>query len=147
MQVRIDYSHSKAKDGTIHSRPFLDIVLRCAGCISPLLEILVDTGADTCLFDWPLAHLMGFDPDAVGLPSLVGGIGRSDQRARLINASIHVPALERDFELAVQFAPIPGKIGLIGVLGHDGFLDRLNVTFSQAKYFEIDDELPGENSN
>lgn len=131
----------------VYSRPYLDVVLACSygRHESFPVDALIDTGSDLCIFDWAIAHTMGFDPRAVGEASELRGLGSPDPRpSRIVPVSLYVPRLKRRFEVHAEFCQIAKGLGVAAILGHHGFLDQIAVTFHRGEYFEIVDDQPGQ---
>lgn len=145
MKLRVDYAPCVIGQ-TTYPRPYLDVVLRSEHGHRETFSVdaLVDTGSDLCVFDWAIAHMMGFDPHSVGMESNLAGLGSSEpQLARIVPITLYVPRLKRAFPLNAQFCQIAGNLGVAGLLGHVGFLDQFSITFARGEYFEIIDDQPG----
>lgn len=144
MKSRFDYTKCRIGDSE-HPRPYLDVVLSCehGHVASPEFNALVDTGSDICMFDWALAHTMGFDPHRHGVPGQVTGLGGAEpEPTRIVPVTLRVSRLGIDFAVPAQFCQISARIGVTGLLGHLGFLAEIDIRFHQGKYFEITDDAP-----
>jgi hypothetical protein len=116
----------------VYPRPYLDVVLACdyGHHESFPLDALIDTGSDLCIFDWAIASTMGFDRRSVGQPSELRGLGSAEaQPSRIVPIRIYVPRLKRGFDIHAESCHIAKGLGVAAILGHNGFLDRLSVTF------------------
>ena len=89
--------------------------------------VLLDTGADSCVF--PLAMAIALKIDVLSLPkNITGGVGSNSNVTYYDNLSI-------DLDNGVVFSAYVGFTeGMdphgIGLLGQEGFFDRYDVTFS-----------------
>ena len=112
--------------------------MRHEGRYTPPINFLVDTGSDFCIFDAAIAvDFLGLDVVSRGRPERISGIEKSVE-AWVHPVEIYVRDLRRAFH--IQEAYFSQLRGLAGVLGHNGFLDRLIVRFSRGKFFEIIEE-------
>jgi len=136
MGVTFPYTPVTSSIGVVR-KPYLWVVLRHQGHFTPPINLLVDTGADCCIFDTALAtDLLRLDVAALGRATTISGI-EGPVVAYVHPIQIHVRDLKRTFEIPeAYFCQLRG---LAGVLGHNGFLDRLIVRFSLGRSFEIED--------
>jgi len=85
------------------------------------------------MFDEGLARdYLGFNPATDGIIDRAVGISGSDPVA-VFPIDVFLPDLHRTFRLYAQFK----RLGFPGMLGHEGLLDQLVVTFYKGKYFEM----------
>ncbi len=92
-------------------------------------EVLVDSGADFCIFDAQIGELLGIDVES-GVVQKVGGITGDVQLYFLHTVTLRVGGWP--YTTAVGFLPAIAKIGY-GVVGQNGFFDRFIVTFDYDK--------------
>ena len=112
----------------------LNVALRFAGNTSFVVPMLVDTGADRCMFDVNLAEHIGVNPYMDGIEESATGIGGSEPVC-IMPMTICLPQLECEYEeVMVQFKILPP--GVAGMLGHEGF-DKMRISFSRGEYFDI----------
>ena len=146
MRTQFPYAIITVPGGRVIKRPNIEVVLsfnpaRPNARNTPRIEMLIDTGADSCMFAWSWANWMGFDPQAVGKRDDVRGIGGNLTEAYVVHGiEMSVPDLEFKTQLDAHFLPMPKRI--CGVLGHKGFLDHLNIRFFKGQYFEVIDDRP-----
>ena len=136
MGVTFPYTPVASRGGVVR-KPYLWVVLRHQGNFTPPINMLLDTGADCCIFDAALAtDLLRFDVAALGRATTISGI-EGPVPAYVHPIEVHVRDLKRTFQIPeAHFCQLRG---LAGVLGHNGFLDRLIVRFSLGRSFEIED--------
>lgn len=150
MRNRYQYQRPRLPDGTTLIRPHIEVILSFGQAgpnarPTPEFEVLIDTGADHCLFDWSWASWMGFDPRQVGQRRDLTGIGGKTETYLVRGVELYVPALEWESSIDAYFLPFAKDVG--GVLGHDEFLSHFSVTFHKGEYFEIVDERPAPVAN
>lgn len=100
------------------------------GSRSVQYEVLLDSGADFCIFDGDIADALGIDTHA-GEPLSFGGI----QQAAHIVAFLHTVTLEiggHAVQSHIGFSYDIAKNGY-GILGQRGFFDQFMVTFDYQK--------------
>lgn len=118
------------------SRPYLLVALRHGERRSPLVPMLIDTGADACYFDHQLAYTLGIDPVHGGQMSEVQALNTAHPSARF-PVTLALPQF--GLELPVQDAYFTTlQRGWNGLLGHRGFLERFErVTFAPGRTIEL----------
>ncbi len=109
-------------------------------------QSIVDTGADKCLFSADLGEDINLDIKSVK-PVRVGGAGKDNIYAyyHAVDLVFDFDGIEFKYQTQVGFvdAGMVAEMG-IGLLGRDGFLDKIeSLRFVQKKeLFEIEYELP-----
>ena len=140
MGVVFPYTEVASSVGVVR-KPFLWVVLRHEGRFTPPINMLVDTGADCCVFDAALAtDLLRLDVAGLGRETTLSGI-EGPVRAFVHPIQVHVRELRRTFDIPeAHFCQLRG---LAGALGNKGFLDRLIVRFVLGRSFEIEETPAG----
>lgn len=111
-------------------RPMLRVKLRHRGKETPSVFVVVDTGADRCMFDDQLALLVGINVSRDGASSRVVGIGGSEEAA-VFPIDVVFPDLDNAaWEIQAQSKRLPD--GFSGMLGHGGFLGRRSAAANSA---------------
>lgn len=93
-------------------------------------EVLLDSGADTCIFDGSIGELLGLDV-ASGTPIQFSGV----QNAKAGRAYLH----DVDLSIGGHKISIPGIFSFdlssrgYGILGQKGFFDLFSVKFDYQK--------------
>lgn len=114
-------------------RPVIPIEVAYHGVSVPY-EVLVDSGADACIFDAQLTDILRFDVTA-GRPHDVSGITGEKETYYVHPVSISVGGWQ--YEIEAGFLQRIGRFGY-GVVGQRGFFDRLVVSFDyQKKVLEL----------
>lgn len=94
-------------------------------------EVLVDSGADICLFHADIGELLGIDI-AKGRPQEVFGVGGKASIFYLHPVMIEVGGLS--FEIEAGFMPsVSGHMMRYGLVGQRGFFDKFVVKFDLRK--------------
>lgn len=97
--------------------------------ISVPYEVLVDSGADLCIFDAQIAEILRIDLKK-GEERRVSGITGVDESYFLHKVAISVGGWE--YQIEVGFLPQMGSFGY-GVVGQKGFFDIFVVKFDLIK--------------
>jgi len=92
-------------------------------------EVLVDSGADICIFDAQIAEILGIDLKN-GKEQKVSGLTGISEAYYLHPVTISVGGWE--YRVEVGFLPNTGKFGY-GVVGQKGFFDIFIVKFDLIK--------------
>jgi len=92
-------------------------------------EVLVDSGADMCIFDAQIGEILGIDIKK-GQKSFVGGITGKDETYYIHEVKIAVGGWP--FEIPVGFLPQMADLSY-GVVGQKGFFDNFVVKFDLLK--------------
>lgn len=92
-------------------------------------EVLVDSGADICIFDAEIGEILGIDVES-GEPQLVSGITGAHQPYYVHDVSLVVGGWKH--EIKAGFMPRLGADNY-GVVGQIGFFDRHAVKFEYGK--------------
>ena len=94
-------------------------------------EVLIDSGADFCLFHAEVAETLGLDVTK-GKKGLVTGIGGKSSEYFLHTVSIEVGGW--DYNIEVGFLPtIGGRSAPYGIVGQKGFFENFIVKFDLVK--------------
>ncbi|OGI77089.1 hypothetical protein A3C57_02710 [Candidatus Nomurabacteria bacterium RIFCSPHIGHO2_02_FULL_33_12] len=98
-------------------------------------EVLVDSGADMCLFDAEIGEAIGIDIKK-GLMREVFGVGGKASFYYLHKIKIEVSGWE--YQIEAGFMPnVSGRIMQYGLVGQNGFFDNFIIKFDLLKE-EID---------
>ncbi len=103
--------------------------------------MVVDSGADHCLFNNELAHERGLNPLEGGHVVGTSGVGGTAQTAvwpiEVVVDLVDLVDLHTRFTIWAQFAQLPP--GANGLLGNHGFFDHFERLrfFPQERVFEI----------
>lgn len=92
-------------------------------------EVLVDSGADFCIFDAQIADILGFDIESGERSEIAGITGIS---APVYFHEIVIKVGGWPFKIKAAFLRKIGKFGY-GVAGQKGFFDIFTVKFDLAK--------------
>ena len=92
-------------------------------------EVLVDSGADFCIFDSQIGQLLGIDIQS-GKKQEVGGITGTKENYYVHSVNIKVGGWS--YPIEAGFLPNIAKIGY-GVVGQKGFFDIFVVKFDLLK--------------
>ncbi len=117
-------------NGQTLKKPMAFATLMASNGESLRCMVLLDTGADSCLF--PLALAIALKIDVLSLPStLTGGVGSSSNVT-------YYDKIRIDLGNGIMFMAYAGFTeGMnshgIGLLGQEGFFDTYDVVFSRAK--------------
>ena len=111
-------------------RPVIPIRV-CVGEKQVQYEVLVDSGADLCLFSAEVGSAIGLDV-LKGIPREVFGIGGKASFYYLHKVTIEVGGWP--FEIEAGFmSEVAGRILPYGVVGQKGFFDNFIVKFDLLK--------------
>jgi hypothetical protein len=93
-------------------------------------EVLLDSGADTCIFDGSIGELLGLEVNA-GTPIQFSGVqNAAAAKAYLHNIDINIGGHE--FNIPAIFSFDLSSRGY-GILGQKGFFDLLSIKFDYQK--------------
>lgn len=92
-------------------------------------EVLVDSGADECIFDAQIGELLGLNVQA-GRKRSISGITGAEEAAYVHPVTIRVA--QKEFAIEAGFLPVIGRFGY-GVVGQQGFFDLFVVKFDLLK--------------
>lgn len=109
-------------------RPVIPIEISHSGMTIPY-EVLVDSGADICIFDGQIGKLLGIDVKS-GKKMPVSGITGKAEFYYVHSVKLSVGGWS--FEREVGFLPNIGSFGY-GVVGQKGFFDTFIVKFDYKK--------------
>ena len=99
---------------------------------SVMIDALVDSGADHCIFPGMLGVALGIDVNK-GPKQLISGLG-----GRVIEARFHSIQLKLGRHLVGVCAGFSfDTIGVTGLLGQKGFFDNFKVIFDRSSQFII----------
>ncbi len=120
------FKYKKIYKGII--RPIIPIELEFKG-ERIFYEVLVDSGADNCIFDTQIGDLIGIDLES-GLKSEVGGINGKPEPYFIHPVTIHVGGWK--YDIYCGFKKDFPKFGY-GVVGQKGFFEYFAVKFDYQK--------------
>ena len=92
-------------------------------------EVLVDSGADSCIFDAQIADILGIEL-AAGDRRMVAGI--TGVQRPYFTHPVTIGVGERAFEIVAGFLPDMPPLGY-GVVGQHGFFDHFIVRFDLGR--------------
>jgi hypothetical protein len=94
-------------------------------------EVLVDSGADLCIFDSQIGEAIGIDA-LRGAPVEIFGVGGKAAFYYLHPLTIRVGGIS--YEAEAGFMPsVGGRVAPYGVVGQKGFFDQFVVRFDASK--------------
>lgn len=98
-------------------------------------QVLVDSGADMCIFDEELGEVLGLNVGS-GKPNEVFGVGGKASLYYLHKIKIEVGGWE--YEIEAGFMPnVAGRVMPYGLVGQKGFFENFIIKFDLLKE-EID---------
>lgn len=111
-------------------RPVVPIKLK-NGDTSIYYEVLVDSGADLCIFDAEIGEALGIDIKR-GTPKEVFGVGGKSSIYYLHKVEIEVGGWI--YKINAGFMPdVAGRIMQYGIVGQHGFFENFIVKFDLLK--------------
>ena len=113
-----------------HLRPVIPLKVK-HGDRAITYSVLVDSGADACIFDIQVAEELGIDLVRNGIPARVGGI--AGQSAMYFIHPVTIEVGGWPIEIQAGFLTLPAGMFNYGVVGHQGFFEHFVVTFDVAK--------------
>lgn len=120
-------------------RPIIPVTLSFKGN-SVSYEVLIDSGADECVFDTEIAKILRL-PLSEDKEKSFGGIGGDEIKAYRQGIEMGIGGVS--FVTEVYFSPDLSKVGY-GILGQKGFFDHFRVRFVYSKKtVEITEERRG----
>ena len=111
-------------------RPVIEISLKNGGH-SVRYEVLVDSGADICLFDADIGEAIGIDIEK-GKPQEVFGVGGKASVYYLHPITIEVGGWPYKIEVGFM-SNVAGRVMSYGLVGQKGFFDNFIVKFDLFK--------------
>jgi hypothetical protein len=121
---------SYKKYGSTTQRPVIPIRLK-NGNVNIGYEVLVDSGADLCIFDAEIGEALGLDI-IKGKPREVFGVGGKASVYYLHKVDIEVGGWT--YKIDAGFMPnVAGRIMLYGLVGQNGFFENFIVKFDLLK--------------
>lgn len=122
------FNYKRCADGTL--RPVIAIRLK-RGAVAVDYEVLVDSGADLCLFHAEMGELLGLDI-AKGKPREVFGVGGKASLYYLHTIDIEVGGWS--YKVEAGFMPsVSGRVMRYGLVGQRGFFEAFIVRFDKVK--------------
>jgi len=113
-----------------HLRPVIPIKIK-SDTESIDYEVLVDSGADLCIFDAEIGELLGLNITK-GKPNEVFGVGGKASIYYLHKIIIEVGGLS--YEIEAGFMPsVAGNVMRHGLVGQKGFFDIFVIKFDLLK--------------
>lgn len=113
-----------------HLRPVIPLKVR-HGARAITYSALVDSGADSCIFDIQVAEELGIDLAKNGTLARVGGI--AGQTAMYFIHPVTIEVGGWPLEVQAGFLALPAGMFNYGVVGHEGFFEHFVVTFDVVK--------------
>lgn len=110
-------------------RPVIPVKIKQSGR-SVSYEVLVDSGADLCIFDAEIGELLGIDVTS-GKANLVGGI--AGQAATYYIHQVEIEVGGFSYKINAGFLPNVAGGSNYGVVGQKGFFDIFIVKFDFMK--------------
>lgn len=127
--MEFEYSTFRTRDGVFY-RPTIDVTFRYRSKSFPYKAALVDTGSDFVMLPLSVAEALGAEPDLESVTVLdcaCGGEFRSYVSRHPIEIVLDCEGFRtRSWQTHVRFVQAEVTV----LLGHRGFLDRLDATFS-----------------
>lgn len=127
--MEFDYAKYETRAGAIY-RPTLNVTFAYKSVFLPYNDALVDTGSDFVLLPLSIGEFLGAEPDFECVSEMncaCGGMFKAYESRYPIEIIIdHKGFTPKKWMTHVQFVdgPVPP------LLGHRGFLDRFDATFS-----------------
>jgi hypothetical protein len=116
--------------GAKTQRPVIPIKLKNAGMVIGY-EVLVDSGADLCIFDAEIGEALGLNVTK-GRPREVFGVGGKASVYYLHKVEIEVGGWA--YKIEAGFMPnVAGRIMSYGIVGQNGFFENFIVKFDLLK--------------
>lgn len=109
------------------SRPIIPIRLRYQK-IFVILEAIIDSGADWCIFDAGLLDIL-----ELPLGSQTKFLGAGKEPLQGFKSKVNLTIAGKDFKTEVLFSPDLGRHSY-GILGQKGFFDNFKVCFDKSKH-------------
>lgn len=91
-------------------------------------EVLVDSGADVCIFDSGLADIVGIDLVKGTKKQIVGATGFPEE---MYIHTVHIVVDNLKFKIEAGFMNIHANS--YGIVGQNGFFDKFKVSFDLKK--------------
>lgn len=110
---------------TIH-RPIIDIIVKSNEKFA-IYPVLIDSGADYCIFNVELAHSFGINLSKATVN--LSGVGKNRVSGKW--AEIEIRIANKNYRARVLFAEISQFSH--GILGQNGFFDHFDINFSLNK--------------
>ena len=122
------FHYKKCSDGAI--RPVISIKLKTETNTIDY-EVLVDSGADLCIFHAEIGELLGIDVTK-GKPQEVFGVGGKASIYYLHKIKLEVGGWP--YEIVAGFMPeVAGRVMRYGLVGQNGFFENFVVKFDLLK--------------
>lgn len=131
-RMYIDYSVYRNRDGLFY-RPSIDVMFTYTSKQFPYAAALVDTGSDFVMLPMAIAEILGIEPDlesATEMNCACGDTFKSFISRYPIEIAVdHQGLSTKPWKTFVQLVDANVPV----LLGHRGFLDRFDVTFSSKR--------------
>lgn len=108
------------------SRPIISVML-IGSKRSVIVDALIDSGADKCLFHSDLAEEIGLDLQK-GKQEIFSGITGKQITAFNHKINLQILGIHEKIELIAGFADAPG---VFAILGQEGFFDAFRIKFEK----------------
>ncbi|MEO6239813.1 MAG: aspartyl protease family protein [Bacteroidia bacterium] len=94
-------------------------------------EVLVDSGADLCVFNAEIGEAIGIDIER-GKRRMISGIG--GKSAIMFLHTVQIKVGEQEYKIEAGFMPdVAGRVIQYGVVGQQGFFENFIVKFDYQK--------------
>lgn len=123
----INFKYKKVGDNRY--RPIIPIEIS-GSTDSVRYEVLVDSGADFCIFDAEVAEAIGIDDITTGEKFTFGGVTGKDEIG--FNHTVTVTIKGCSYQTKVGFSENIRDDG-VGIVGQKGFFDRFAIKFDYSK--------------
>ena len=110
------------------SRPLVSVRLHGPTGIV-LVDALLDSGADSCVFDASIGKAIGAVPKG-SLPTTFRGIGNGHLQGWAHAVRIEILGAQDQIEVMAGFTE---GLGISAILGQEGFFDHYKITFERQK--------------
>ena len=108
------------------SRPIIPVRLHC-NKIFVILEAIIDSGADWCIFDVGLLDILKLP---IGTQTKFFGVSKEPLRG--FRSKVNLTIENVSFKTEVLFSPDLGRHSY-GILGQQGFFDNFKVCFDKSR--------------
>ncbi|MBU3964595.1 retroviral-like aspartic protease family protein [Patescibacteria group bacterium] len=108
------------------SRPIIPIML-IGPKKSVMVDALIDSGADKCLFHSDIGREIGLDIEK-GREEFFGGIEGGKIKTFIHKIQLRIIGTEKEIEIPAGFADVSG---VFAILGQEGFFDAYKIKFEK----------------
>jgi len=108
------------------SRPIIPVML-VGPKKSIMVDALIDSGADKCLFHSDIGREIGLDIEK-GREELFSGIEGGKVKSFIHKIQLRIIGIEKEIEISVGFTDVSG---VFAILGQEGFFDAYKIKFEK----------------